>query len=251
MPAFGGGEIKSGGNRMEVKPGPNKVRLLVSGYTRGEVIWPKITTQDGKEQARMVTVEVPGVDGPKITQQNARRVLLGNGQLLSAYYTPNSRFRTVVWSYAEQRVCILEGPKSIFRDIDAIAANPSWGDPTRYDIVVVKEVGGRTAYRCSPEPPTPFPGDMTALQPEIDRLYAECQFTVPSRQELLAELPGAVFVDDDGELAALEARGAGQLRDDPFVGGGGAGGGANPASGFPGGVNQGNRGTSPGGWGQV
>lgn len=63
-----------------------------------------------------------------------------------------------VWNRKAQKIQILEiTQKGIMQPIKALASNPKWGHPTKYDIVVNRTGEGlETAYSVISEPPSPL-----------------------------------------------------------------------------------------------
>ena len=78
-----------------------------------------------------------------------------------------------VWDYQEKKVKILEiTQKKIIKYIQAMIANPKWGDPREYDLIITKEKNnGKVEYTCSCNP-------KESLSQEIIDIYGQTPINI-------------------------------------------------------------------------
>lgn len=141
------GQIKSGGNGdatpyVKLQPGENRMRIVGLPY-EVDIHWEET------------------VDGSK-----KRIVCLGSGcPICKAGHIPQKRFQILVIDRTDNKLKILEGGNSIFRQVKDYAMDPDYGDPTKYDIKIKKEGSGReTKYSVMASPKK---SDLTAEETEL------------------------------------------------------------------------------------
>lgn len=129
------GEIKSGGNGeatpyIKLVPGINVMRVVGLPYET-EIHWEET------------------IDGAK-----KRLVCSGVGcPICKAGHVPQKKFQVLVIDRTDNKLKILEGGNSIFRQIKDYAMDPEYGDPSKYDIKIKKEGTGReTKYTIVASP---------------------------------------------------------------------------------------------------
>ncbi len=78
-----------------------------------------------------------------------------------------------VWDYQEKKVKILEiTQKKIIKYIQTMIANPKWGDPREYDLIITKEKSnGKVEYTCSCNP-------KESLSQEIIEAYGQTPINI-------------------------------------------------------------------------
>lgn len=82
----------------------------------------------------------------------------------------NTRYAWVCYNYTEKKAQIFATGVTVYRAIAALAADPEWGDPTKYGITVSREGTGfqDTKYHVTPSP-NKFSLD-NDQQAEVDKL---------------------------------------------------------------------------------
>lgn len=117
---------------------------------------PYVKLQTGENRMRVVglpyEVEVHWED--TVDGQKKRIVCLGVGcPICKAGHVPQKKFQVLVIDRTDNKLKILEGGNSIFRQIKDYAMDEDFGDPTKYDIKIKKEGSGReTKYTIMASP---------------------------------------------------------------------------------------------------
>lgn len=134
-PPSGGG---SGGNYAKLLQGENKFRIVGDiddtppGFIVGMVGW----TTDEEGQRRPVRYTT----GESVPQTFDEK--------------PKEFFAMIVWSYAEERIQILELTQAGLKDeLIKLDADEDWGDLRKYDISIIRSGEGlETSYVMTPKP---------------------------------------------------------------------------------------------------
>ena len=127
------GELKVGGNSdstpyMKLAQGTNTCRIVSMPYETN-VHWEE--TPDGQKK-RIICI---GTVCP----------------ICKAGHQPQKKYQVLVIDRADEKVKILEGGTSIFNQIKKLAIDPEWGNPTKYDVKIMKEGSQReTKYTVMP-----------------------------------------------------------------------------------------------------
>lgn len=81
----------------------------------------------------------------------------------------------VVWNYEEKKIMLLSlTQKSIMKVIENLVNDEEWGDPTKYDITIIKTVkGGKTTYSVKSSP-------MKAISEEAQEAFEETKIDLES-----------------------------------------------------------------------
>lgn len=146
---------ETGGGYMKFAQGENKIRILTEAID-GFVYW-----LDGNGQ--LVPRGEMGGEGSKPVR--VRTIKEAMQKTPGAQYDSKQFIAFVVWNYAENAMQILEvTQKGIMKFLEGLTKSEDWGDPTQYDIAVVK-TGERleTEYTVRPAPPKPFTEDVAGL----------------------------------------------------------------------------------------
>ena len=125
MPEMNWSNIKTGGNGegtpfLKLKTGENKVRIVDLPFET-QIHWED--TIDGAKKK----VICPGAGCP----------------ICKEGHIPQKRFQVLVLDREDNKIKILEGGVSIFKQIKELAMDTDYGDPTLYDIKIKKEGQGR------------------------------------------------------------------------------------------------------------
>lgn len=135
MPEMNWSNIKTGGNGegtpfLKLKTGENKVRIVDLPFET-QIHWED--TIDGAKKK----VICPGAGCP----------------ICKEGHIPQKRFQVLVLDREDNKIKILEGGVSIFKQIKELAMDTDYGDPTLYDIKIKKEGQGReTKYSVLASP---------------------------------------------------------------------------------------------------
>lgn len=135
MPEMNWSNIKTGGNGegtpfLKLKTGENKVRIVDLPFET-QIHWED--TIDGTKKK----VICPGAGCP----------------ICKEGHIPQKRFQVLVLDREDNKIKILEGGVSIFKQIKELAMDTDYGDPTLYDIKIKKEGQGReTKYSVLASP---------------------------------------------------------------------------------------------------
>ena len=135
MPEMNWSNIKTGGNGegtpfLKLKTGENKVRIVDLPFET-QIHWED--TVDGTKKK----VICPGAGCP----------------ICKEGHIPQKRFQVLVLDREDNKIKILEGGVSIFKQIKELAMDTDYGDPTLYDIKIKKEGQGReTKYSVLASP---------------------------------------------------------------------------------------------------
>lgn len=119
------GEMKTTGSGegtpyIKLQPGENRMRIVGLPYET-EIHWEE--TEDGSKK---------------------RIVCLGVGcPICKAGHVPQKKYQVLVIDRTDNKLKILEGGNSIFKQIKDYAMDPDYGDPSKYDIKIKKEGSGR------------------------------------------------------------------------------------------------------------
>ncbi|RMD71464.1 MAG: hypothetical protein D6822_02845 [Cyanobacteria bacterium J149] len=127
------------GSYMKLRKGENKFRILGEGIAGFE--WWVVDSEGKRRPMRARLTERPK-DSELPLDENGEKTKLKIFLALP------------VWNYAENQVQILEITQtSIRKALAALEADSDWGDPTQYDLKIVKEGEGReTTYSVAPTP---------------------------------------------------------------------------------------------------
>ncbi len=138
---------QSAGSYMKLKGGENRFRILAS-LVEGYVYWQEV---DGKKSPVRKTAENP-ID---LREQVEKKI-----KFFWAF---------PVWNYAESAIQVMElTQKTIMREIQNLAKDEDWGDPKKYDIVVVKMGEDKeTRYSVMPKPAKDLSEEATEAWNEI------------------------------------------------------------------------------------
>lgn len=141
-------EIPSTSNYYKFEDGDNRFRILgaFSDKTaiQGIEYWKTVDNQRKPVRLQKNT------DGtfPSVSVQELEVNKWGNTD------TPRFFWAFPVWNYEEKRVQILEiTQKVILQYLKKVIANPKWGDPREYDIIVTRgKEGDKVVYTVSNDP---------------------------------------------------------------------------------------------------
>ena len=164
---------ETSGGYMKLTQGENRLRILgrfndnPPGGIMGFLAW----SEDGEGKRRperfRVTVNKNGqivVDDPSYDATKYEE-------------TPKFFWALRVWNYQGQSVQVLElTQKGILAELEVLANDPEWGDPTRYDLSITRTGEGlETRYAITPKPardvsPEVLDAD-AAMTVNLDALY--------------------------------------------------------------------------------
>lgn len=141
-------EIPSTSNYMRWEDDDNVFRIL-GAFSEGTAIqgleyW---TTIDGKRKPVRLAKKADGTF-PSTPMSELEENRFGELDM------PKYFWALPVWNYAEKKVQILEiTQKTIIKSIKSYIANPKWGDPRDYDVIVNRgKEGEKTVYTVTVNP---------------------------------------------------------------------------------------------------
>ena len=142
-------------NYMDLEVGKNAFRILSSAIVGYE--WGVDTDEGRRKPIRVRTAkEVPtAVKNATDDQDKAKHF-----------------WAFTVYNYNTETIQVLElKQQTIMRAIEAFVNNAKWGDPKKYDIIIVKVKTGLkdrdVEYNTIPEPPTPLDAGIAELAKQI------------------------------------------------------------------------------------
>lgn len=161
MKTTGSGE---GASYIKLQPGENRMRIVGLPYET-EIHWEET------------------IDGSK-----KRIVCLGVGcPICKVGHVPQKKYQVLVIDRTDNKLKILEGGNSIFKQIKDYAMDPDYGDPSKYDIKIKKEGSGReTRYTVVAAPKK---SDLTSEeQALLDGAKSLSEINKPKTLEELAQM---------------------------------------------------------------
>jgi hypothetical protein len=124
---------------MRLQPGENRFRVLGSPIL-GYVYWTEDSAGVRKPNRIRMSERVPA------------GTMLGKDDKVKHFWA------MPVWNYQEEKVQILEiTQKGLMKSLRALAADPDWGSPVQYDVVVTRSGQSLdTEYSLQPKPAKPL-----------------------------------------------------------------------------------------------
>lgn len=143
-----------------------------------------------------------------------------NCPLVLAGHTPKPRYYVGVLDRTSGEVKILEIGNQVYKAIASYIKDPDYGDPSNYDIKIIRAPKGTSPssfYTVLPKPPKPLTKEERALVEAFNKRVDIGKFTKPPTPEDVAEKLGVILGHDQPAKVAVGRQSVTVKADKPAV----------------------------------